>query len=137
MTYSTSRRLVTKVTVLGSSVTVRYGFLRRCESTVFRIPEGGGKYTGYQCRAFPKRVEDDCEDEHRGFCAAWTTAGYVTELAIGFGATALLAIIFGLSTHSRRRRIWKVVAWLVGFHGKPHIVTSSLGGRRLIPTLCC
>jgi hypothetical protein len=94
--------------------------MERCERTIANLPDGNGgtiKYSDYKCRPFPARVADKCEEEFHTFCASWTTAGYVVELGIGFGVTALAAIVFGVSTHSRRRRIWKAVAWLVAFHG--------------------
>jgi hypothetical protein len=97
---------------------VKYGLMRRCESDTIVMP--GGEYQAFDCRPFPGRDAGECEDAdgyNTGFCAAWTTASYVEELGIGFGAVAVLAIVFGLSTHSRRRRIWKAVAWLVALHG--------------------
>ena len=51
------------------------------------------------------------------FCAEWTSAGYSAQLGIGFGVLALLALLFGVSTHSRRRRVWKAVAGLVTLNG--------------------
>jgi len=50
------------------------------------------------------------------FCTSWTSAGYATELAIGFAALSLVTIVIGVSTHSRRRRIWRAVAGLVILH---------------------
>ncbi|KAJ3926544.1 MAG: hypothetical protein NXY57DRAFT_905491 [Lentinula lateritia] len=69
--------------------------------------------SSYNCRPFPKRVQDGCEEENSGFCAAWTSAGYAVEISIGFAVLALFAILIGVSTGSRRRRIWKAVAGLV------------------------
>jgi len=43
--------------------------------------------------------------------------GYFVELAMGFGALSLLSILVGVSTGSRRRRIWRAVAGLVLLHG--------------------
>ena len=64
------------------------------------------------------RVQDGCEDENKAFCMIWSTAGYFSELGIGFGAVSCLAILFGVTTHSRRRRIWKSVSALVSLHGQ-------------------
>lgn len=106
---------------LGAKSTVQYGLTRLCERDIVRIPGGsnGGKfeYSDYKCRPFPARVQDKCEDENRDFCIRWTTAGYFAELAAGFAAVSCLALVFGVTTHSRRRRIWRAVAALVGLHG--------------------
>jgi len=104
--------------VFNYKVTVTYGFLERCERSIIRLPGEDERlaYTDFKCRPFPGRVTDACEKENRAFCTLWSTAGYATELAIGFGALACLALIFGVSTHSRRRRIWRAVAGLVAFH---------------------
>ncbi|KAA1475206.1 hypothetical protein DENSPDRAFT_841948 [Dentipellis sp. KUC8613] len=106
--------------IIHTRITVRYGLTERCERTIIEIPgpSAGGKiaYTDYQCRAFPSSVTDRCEKGNRGFCTAWSSAGYLAEMSIIFGAVALLSLIFGVSTHSRRRRIWKAVAVLVTAH---------------------
>jgi len=39
-------------------------------------------------------------------------------IAIWILAVALAAIVFGVTTHSRKRRIWKVVAGLVSMAGE-------------------
>jgi hypothetical protein len=103
-------------------VTVRYGLVKRCELTVTKTPGHEGEeidYTNYTCRPFPMRVTDGCEAENRMFCALWTSAGYVSEIGIGFAAMALVALMIGISTHSRRRRVWRAVAGLILFHGEP------------------
>jgi hypothetical protein len=92
--------------------TVTYGLTERCELTVSEIP-GQISYRNYECRNFPASVTDRCEKENKAFCAAWTSAGYLDEIAMGFGATSSATILFGMSTHSRRRRIWSAVAGLV------------------------
>ena len=88
---------------------------------MLRIPDGSGDwetvYTDFKCRDFPKSVSDRCEKENRLFCVEWTSAGYLAHLAVGFGIMALLAILIGVSTHSRRRRVWKAVASLVMLNG--------------------
>lgn len=95
--------------------------MQRCERSLVSIPgpSGNGRfeYSEYQCRAFPLRVQDSCEDENRLFCAEWVSAQYFTELGIGFAAMALVALLIGVSTHSRRRRVWRAVAGLLLLHG--------------------
>ncbi|KAI0266805.1 hypothetical protein BC834DRAFT_823389 [Gloeopeniophorella convolvens] len=106
--------------IFYTRVVTRYGLMRRCERSVTKFPSSSGEwdivYTGYKCRDFPKSVSDQCDDTNRYFCAAWTSAGFCAEIGIGFGAMALLALLFGVSTHSRRRRIWKAVAGLVALN---------------------
>ncbi|KAI9509731.1 hypothetical protein F5148DRAFT_710375 [Russula earlei] len=103
-----------------SRIVVRYGLTKRCERQVLKIPDGSGDwqyvYTDFKCRDFPKSVSDRCEQENRPFCVEWITAGYSAQLAVGFGIMALLALLIGVSTHSRRRRVWKAVAGLVTFN---------------------
>ncbi|THH19973.1 hypothetical protein EW146_g1297 [Bondarzewia mesenterica] len=115
-------------TIPHYKVTVRYGLMERCERQVIEIPGSDGKlaYTDYQCRPFPASVTDHCEKENRAFCTEWTTAGYVGELGIWVGAMALLSLIFGVSTHSRRRRIWKAVAGLVALHALFPMITFAV-----------
>jgi len=105
----------------GHKTTAKYGFGQFCERSVFNVPDTKGDsrlvYTDYECRPFPQRVRDGCEDGDNGmYCVLWSSAGYTAGLGIGFGALACLALIFGVSTHSRRRRIWRAVAGLVAFH---------------------
>jgi len=125
--------------VFNYKTTVTYGFTQRCERSIFHIPGEDGRvaYTDFKCRPFPGRVTDACEDENRAFCTLWSTAGYATELAIGFGALACLALIFGVSTHSRRRRIWRAVVWLVVFHAiwqlTAFIIVTDLYRRSVYP----
>ncbi|KDQ57626.1 hypothetical protein JAAARDRAFT_35318 [Jaapia argillacea MUCL 33604] len=112
-----------------TKVTVRYGLMERCERQIVSIPgPDGGKieYNDYKCRPWPARVADGCEEENRYMCIAWTSATYVTELGVGFASVALVAILFGISTHSRRRRIWRAVASLVALHAGLQIVAFSL-----------
>ena len=106
--------------VLYTKVTVKFGLYERCQLTVSEIPGGGnGKisYENYECRHFPGSVTDKCEKENKGFCSAWISAGYIDELAIGFASVSLVAILFGVTTHSRRRRIWRAVFGLLLFQG--------------------
>jgi hypothetical protein len=95
--------------------------MKRCERQVLKIPDGSGDwqivYTDFKCRDFPKSVSDRCEKENHLFCVEWASAGYLAQLAVGFGVMALLAILIGVSTHSRRRRVWKAVASLVTLNG--------------------
>ena len=113
-------RLVVRSDLLNAKITVQYGLTRVCERQVIHFPgpSDGSKidYSDYKCRPFPARVQDSCEKENKSFCVWWTTAGYFAELGAGFAAVSLLALVFGVTTHSRRRRIWKAVAALVGLH---------------------
>ncbi|KAL4073934.1 hypothetical protein J3A83DRAFT_2644826 [Scleroderma citrinum] len=122
--------LVAKYDVLDTQVIVRYGLMERCERTLIEIPGPNNashfELSDYECREFPLRVQDKCQDENKIFCAAWTSAQYATELGIGFAATALVALLFGVSTHSRRRRVWRAVAGLVLLHACFQLVTFML-----------
>jgi hypothetical protein len=106
---------------LYSRFIVKYGLMQRCERQVVKVPDGSGDwqyvYTAFKCRDFPKSVSDHCEEENRLFCVGWTSAGYLALLAVGYGISALLALLVGVSTHSRRRRVWKAVAGLVTLNG--------------------
>ncbi|KAF9474226.1 hypothetical protein BDN70DRAFT_908611 [Pholiota conissans] len=117
--------------ILYTKITVTYGITERCELTVSKLPgsspdDGEVTYRKYECRGFPNRVKDGCEKENKAFCAAWITAGYLDELAIGFAAVSLVAILFGVSTHSRRRRIWRAVAGLVLLMAISQITTFGI-----------
>ncbi|EPQ57014.1 hypothetical protein GLOTRDRAFT_110389 [Gloeophyllum trabeum ATCC 11539] len=112
-----------------TKATIRYGLLEVCERQKVQIPGPDGSkidYTRYECRPWPARVTDKCETENKTLCVEWTSAGYFVELSIGFAVTALLAIVFGVSTHSRRRRIWRAVAGLVAVHAILQIVAFAL-----------
>jgi hypothetical protein len=103
--------------ILYSRTIVKYGLMERCERQVMRVPDPSGDwqyiYTDFKCRDFPKSVSDRCEKENRLFCVEWTSAGYLAQLGVGFGVLGLFALLIGVSTHSRRRRVWKAVAGLV------------------------
>ena len=123
--------------VLYTKVTVTFGLYERCQLTLSEFPspgEGKGKisYENYECRHFPGSVTDKCEKENKSFCSAWISAGYIDELAIGFASVSLVAILFGVTTHSRRRRIWRAVFWLVLFQG--NVAQISINYLR---SLCC
>jgi hypothetical protein len=106
---------------LHTKYIVRYGLMQRCERQVLRIPDPDGDwqevFTAFKCRDFPKSVSDRCEKENRLFCVEWTSAGYLAHMAIGFSVMALFSLLVGVSTHSRRRRVWKAVAGFVTFNG--------------------
>ncbi|KAJ3489031.1 hypothetical protein NLI96_g2432 [Meripilus lineatus] len=111
--------LVYQSSVFGSRITIQYGLNRRCERSliVLPAPDGGRmEYSDYKCRPFPTAKLDECDEDNKLFCVAWTTAGYFSQLSLGFAGVACLAIIFGVTTHSRRRRIWRAVAGLVWLH---------------------
>jgi len=116
--------------VLYTKVTVTFGLYERCQLTVSEIPsgEGNGKisYRNYECRHFPGSVTDKCEKENKAFCSAWVSAGYIDELAIGFASVSLFAILFGVTTHSRRRRIWKAVSGLILLQAVCQISTFAI-----------
>ncbi|KAM5533714.1 hypothetical protein V8D89_012587 [Ganoderma adspersum] len=120
---------------------VTYGLSTRCELRVLEIPGPNGgtiTYTNYECRPFPMRVQDGCEEENKTFCMIWSTSRYFGELGVGFAVVACLAILFGVTTHSRRRRIWKTASALVVFHVLSQIVTfgvvTELYRRNMFPT---
>lgn len=113
--------------VLGVQTTVYYGFAERCEENKFS--DNGPRVSG--CRPFPTKDSDACDQTYRSFCTLWSTASYVSYLAIGFGIITCAAIVFGVSTHSRRKRIWKVVAALIALHG----ARKSLGIRGPTPLI--
>jgi hypothetical protein len=108
---------VTNRELPNTTITVWYGLHKRCELDVVDMPapSGDGRivYTDYTCRVFPLRVTDECDKGNRFFCAAWTSARYVSEIGVGFAVMALVALAIGVSTHSRRRRVWRAVAGLV------------------------
>ena len=115
--------------VLYTKITVTYGLTKRCELTVSELPgsspeDGTISYRKYECRSFPGSVTDRCEKENKAFCAAWTSAGYLEQLALGFAAVSLIAILFGVSTHSRRRRIWRAVVGLILLTGRDLLCTD-------------
>ncbi|KAJ3570375.1 hypothetical protein NP233_g4448 [Leucocoprinus birnbaumii] len=116
--------------ILWTKTTLTYGLASRCELIETRLPEPGSDNEitrrSYNCRKFPIDVQDKCDSEKRAFCAEWTSAGYIDQVAIGFGAVSLLAILFGVTTHSRRRRIWKAVAWLVFLQALLQITAFSI-----------
>ncbi|GLB37067.1 hypothetical protein LshimejAT787_0401180 [Lyophyllum shimeji] len=112
--------VVRSAEVLHTRIVILYGLSQRCERQITRIPgpNGGERYvyTDFECRDFPMKVRDRCEQENASFCAAWSSARYLNELAVWCAAVTLVAIAFGVTTHSRRRRIWRVVAGLVLLH---------------------
>ncbi|EJD03309.1 uncharacterized protein FOMMEDRAFT_156694 [Fomitiporia mediterranea MF3/22] len=116
--------------IFHSKIVIRYGLLERCERQIIDFPGPGQsgriRYTDYSCRPFPSRKEDACEDENRYFCTMWWTAGYAAELGVAFGAATLMAVLIGVSTRSRRRRIWRGVAGLEALHASFKIITFAL-----------
>ncbi|KAG2015551.1 hypothetical protein CC2G_008812 [Coprinopsis cinerea AmutBmut pab1-1] len=111
---------------LYTTITDSYGLHRTCELTITQVPgpgEGDGKitYRNNECRPFPNKVKDDCDGKNQGFCAVWTGAAYVDYVSVGFGALALLSILFGMSTRSRRMRVWRALAGLAMMQSKQSI----------------
>ena len=129
------RLVVKSPEILHTTITLEYGLSQLCERKVVNIPGGGehGKfsYTDYTCRKFPLRVKDGCEDGNDSFCTAWVSARYAVELGIGFAALSMFAILVGVSTGSRRRRIWKAVAGLVFLHGEYHSVGCEISRLKM------
>ncbi|KAJ2916773.1 hypothetical protein MD484_g3629, partial [Candolleomyces efflorescens] len=116
--------------ILRTTVTTSYGLNKACQLTLTRVP-GPDKddeitYRDYSCRPFPSRSEDGCEKENSGFCAAWTGAGYVDYLATGFTAITPLVILFGISTHSRRRRIWRALAGMTMLQSLTGVIAFAM-----------
>ncbi|KAF7315654.1 hypothetical protein MIND_00080900 [Mycena indigotica] len=102
---------------INSIFEAKYGLSTVCTRLEVKLPGGDrSRYEDEECRPFPTRKDDGCDDDNQSFCAMWASARYATEVAIGFGALALVAIAIGVSTHSRRRRIWKAAAGLVTIH---------------------
>ncbi|KAJ7647330.1 hypothetical protein FB45DRAFT_781970 [Roridomyces roridus] len=117
--------VVAKYSAFESTYVAKYGLQQTCQRLVINLPGGGSKFDKLECRKFPDRKKDDCKDNEY-FCAAWNGAGYATEVSIGFGVLSFLAIIVGVSTHSRRRRIWRAVAGLVTIHAILQLVAFAL-----------
>lgn len=121
-----SERLVVKYKeVLYTTITLFYGLSQRCQLQVIQTEDGRLSYRDYECRDFPTTVNDHCDkDEYKYFCIAWTSAYYLDQIALGIGAVALVTVLFGVTTHSRRRRIWRTVAGLVFLAGKRNFTSS-------------
>nr|GAT56374.1 predicted protein [Mycena chlorophos] len=98
---------------LGATFEAKYGLHEMCTRLLVQLPGKDDRYEHPECRAFPTREDDQCNEDNRLFCTLWSTARYASELAIGFGAVTLVTIAIGITTHSRRRRIWRVVASLL------------------------
>jgi len=108
----------------GEQVTTRFGLMERCERRI--VWEGRNRWVDHTCRSFPMRIVDQCEGVNRHFCTEFTSARYATELGVGFSALSLVALAIGLSTHSRRRRIWRAVAGLLALHSIFQLITFAL-----------
>lgn len=120
-TASTNWMVLVLPKIFDVQTTVYYGFTKRCQRAEF--PDGE---VSLKCQPFPTKDSDACDQKYGSFCTLWSTASYISYLAIGFGAVACTAIAFGVSTHSRRKRIWKVVAALIALHGLSQLVTFIL-----------
>ncbi|PBK72512.1 hypothetical protein ARMSODRAFT_954226 [Armillaria solidipes] len=114
--------------IFHTKIIVRYGLRERCETKVISLPDSDTdrNYTEKSCRRFPLTKTDECQNGNERFCASWTSAGYAVELGIGFSAVSLVAIMFGVSTHSRRRRIWRAVAGLVALQAVFQLLAFGL-----------
>ncbi|THH08374.1 hypothetical protein EW145_g2753 [Phellinidium pouzarii] len=116
--------------IFHAKTVIRYGLLERCERQIIDFPGPGEKgrirYSEYSCTPFPSRKDDQCEEDNRMFCTLWWSAGYSAELGVVFGAAGLLAVIIGISTRSRRRRVWRGVAGMQALHAAFKIVTFGI-----------
>ncbi|KAH6913821.1 hypothetical protein BKA70DRAFT_1259547 [Coprinopsis sp. MPI-PUGE-AT-0042] len=118
--------------VLHTTITDSYGLHKMCELTVTEVPGpgGGGKdeisYRNYECRPFPNSVKDKCDGKNSGFCTTWTGAAYVDYVSVGFAVVALASVLFGVSTRSRRMRIWKALAGLAAAQTASAIITFAM-----------
>jgi len=117
--------VVAKYKVDALSYEGKYGLSQVCQRVVLDLPGGGTKFERANCRKFPSREQDDCDDS-RSFCAEWTSAGYAVELAIGFGALSLVTILIGISTSARRRRVWRAVAGFIVLQSLLQLVAFAL-----------
>ncbi|KAF5355538.1 hypothetical protein D9758_006285 [Tetrapyrgos nigripes] len=117
--------LKTPLIVDNAQLTTWFGLHSQCQRISYDSPNSHGELST-KCRRFPTRVQDACEKENGGFCTAWTSAGYAMELSIGFAAISLFTILIGLSTGSRRRRIWKAVAGLISLHATFGIIAFGI-----------
>ena len=96
-----------------------YGLSQRCQLQITQTDDGKLSYRNYDCRRFPTPENEYCDkDEYKYPCSAWSGAYFLDQAALGFGVVALVAVLFGVTTHSRRRRIWKYVAVLVFLAGE-------------------
>ena len=98
---------------------MNYGLSQRCQLTISQTSDGKFSYRNYECRRFPTGEKDYCKEEgFQSFCIAWRSAYYLDQIALGVAAVALVAVLFGVTTHSRRRRTWRAVAGLVILTGE-------------------
>jgi hypothetical protein len=105
--------------VLYTTITVFFGLTQRCQLQITQTDDGKLSYRNYECRRFPTPENENCDkDDYKYICAAWSSAYYLDQIALGIGALALVTVLFGVTTHSRRRRIWKTVAGLVFLAGE-------------------
>lgn len=113
-----------------SHVVVRFGLNERCERVTVFTPEpdhdSDPVVEVLECRPFPFGVRDGCKHPGTLVCAAWTSAQYFSELGCWCAGAALVALLFGVSTHSRRQRVWRAVAGLVLMHACWQLLTFML-----------
>jgi len=108
----------------GSKLVFHYGLTQRCSQVHISTPTGI-EYNDYQCRPFPDREDDQCDD-NRYFCTMWKSAAYVNIFGIVFASAALASLMVGVLTQSLRRRTWKLVAGLVLLHGICQVFTFGV-----------
>ncbi|KAF8893344.1 hypothetical protein BD779DRAFT_1505702 [Infundibulicybe gibba] len=102
--------------VIGTRITLSYGLLQLCELKVIRVnlPSSAEPHASHM---HTSRGHEACDGAGKPFCMRWSTAGYAEMVAVGCAALALFSILLGVTTHSRRRRVWKAVAGFVFLHG--------------------
>ncbi|KAF8335902.1 uncharacterized protein EI90DRAFT_3014497 [Cantharellus anzutake] len=119
-----------------------YGLYRRCETrlvvepyhatdpkpsnSTISPPLHNVMTAAYICTPFPPRSV--CEREGEGFCIAWSSAGYLSQLGLVLVMVALftLMIVNIVSSRARRRNAWRFVSFLVGLHATVQIVALGL-----------
>jgi len=131
LNYLSSQRpdwLVVQYTELFyTRVTISFGLSQRCQLMITETSDGKFVYRSYDCRKFPTVQDDHCnKDEYKHFCAAWTSAFYLDQVALGLGAISLVTVLFGMTTHSRRRRMWTSVAGLLFLTASCQIAVFTL-----------
>ncbi|KAF8305173.1 hypothetical protein DL93DRAFT_2089749 [Clavulina sp. PMI_390] len=104
---------------------VDYGLYARCERRWVPSEPNGELFREYHCHPFPSKPM--CETNGQGFCIAWNTAGYSSQLSLVFAAGALVTItLANITTKKRRRTAWIIVSALIGLHGLFQILTTGL-----------
>lgn len=102
---------------------VSYGLYERCETDWLSLGGNGG-YISHTCARFPSRTE--CENGNGQFCVLWSTAGYMSQLSSVFAVAAVVSIFAAALSRARRRKMWEIVATLIGLRAACQILAMSL-----------